>query len=74
MAEFYPRTGNWLQPIYEVDIAAGTWRLLASQIGVVPSCGGSMADSGDLFRAPPYKRCGRRQRGTAWQRSPRWNR
>ncbi|KAA0678093.1 hypothetical protein [Roseomonas genomospecies 6] len=56
MADFYLRKGDPLDPVYEVDMEAGTWRLVASRIGVVAGVGGAMADGGARFRSADFER------------------
>lgn len=54
MPDYYLRKGDPLAPVYEVDTAAGTWRLAASRIGVLPDVGGALNDSGARFRSDDF--------------------
>lgn len=54
--EYYLRRNDPLDPVYEVDTAAQTYRMVASRIGVVASVGGSMPDGGARFRSDDFER------------------
>jgi hypothetical protein len=54
MVEYFIRRRDPLAAVYEVDFDAGTWRLAASNIGVVPDCSGELLDNGDAFRTDAF--------------------
>lgn len=54
--EFFLRLNDPLNPVYAVDLATKTYKVVASRIGVVNGVAGNMPDGGAIFRGDGFAR------------------